>query len=124
MAKPKTHKAKERPDGYSEAFENIRQINRDLLVASLADIEDEAALALESARKHVLVALALTRPKWSAANRRIEELPLSQFAALNMRAQHKFEPLLLILERPGQSGDRVMPSKLNGRRNRRHYGCL
>jgi len=111
-------------DPRSEAFENLQQINRELLVASLAEIPVEAAAALEPAREYVLVAVALKRPNGSPARCCPEELPVSEHEALRSLAALKFEPLFEVLRFPEPRRCELMPSKLNGRRNRRHYGCL
>ena len=111
-------------DPRAEAFENIQQINRELLVASLAEIPDEAAAALERAREYVLVAVALSRTNDSHPLRSPEELPVSEYKALRSVAERKFEPLFEVLRFPEPRRCELMPSKLDGRRKRRHYGCF
>ena len=113
----------ERPDRDSEAFENIRQINRELFVASMADIDEQAASDLQHARRYVLAALELIRSSKLAVRVPVEELPVDEFAALLARRQAKFDPLFRVVQPSPPKGE-LMPSKLNGRRNRRHYGCF
>lgn len=109
----------------SEAFENIRRLNRDLLVASFADMDDGVTSALTQAREHVLLAL---RRAMRSCNTpfpaTVEELPVIEFKARVVEAQRQFEPLFdsLTSSRPVEAG--VMPSKLNGRRKKVHYGCF
>jgi hypothetical protein len=93
-----------------------------LLVASMADIDEQAASDLQHARRYVLAALELIRPKLAVCVP-VEELPVNEFAVLVARRQAKFDPLFRVLQ-PLPPKDALMPSKLNGRRNRRHYGCF
>lgn len=113
----------ERSDRDSEAFENIRQINRELFVASMADIDEQAASDLQHARRYVLAALELIRPRKLAVGVPVEHLPVDEFAALLARRQAKFDPLFRVVQSSPPKGA-AMPPKLNGRRNRRHYGCF
>jgi hypothetical protein len=108
----------------SELFENIQQINRDLLVAAGAELPGPAALALDQARSLALFALNTMRPEYFRSSRRAEELPISEFKALSIKRQKEFAAALNLLEELATYELRSMPSKLNGRRRARCHGCL
>jgi hypothetical protein len=109
---------------HSEALENVKSINRELLVAAGANIPERAAHALNEAREFVLVAVRALQANHRTGRVPAEELPVAQFKAAAERAERKFDALfqpirvLLALQNLSQ-----MPSKLNGRRRRQCLGC-
>ena len=76
----------------TEAFENIKSINRALLVAAGGDIPEKAAVALDDARDLVLHALRCFQSE-ACGRPHVEELPVVRFKALAEQAQSKFDPL-------------------------------
>jgi hypothetical protein len=110
---------------HSEALENIKSINRELLVAAGANIPAQAGQALNEARDLVLIAVHALQSNNRASRVPVEELPVALFKAAAELAERKFDvlfrPILvrLAVPKPGP-----LPSKLNGRRRRQSLGCL
>ncbi len=122
MTKTDNTFGEERPHQQCEAFENLRQINRELLVASMAEIPEKAAGALQTARENVLSAIREIAQRQPTHASPPEEWPVKPFRARLEEAGRKFEPLFAALTR--RHAPERLPSKLNRRRNRRSYGCL
>ena|ERR1039457_3528301 len=108
----------------SEALENIKSINRELLVAAGANISAQAADALNDARDLVLVAVRTLQANNRTNRVPVEELPVAQFNATAEQARRKwdllFQPTLVQLDARNLES---IPSKLNGRRRRQSVGC-
>jgi hypothetical protein len=111
------------PARQAEAIDNIKSINRELLVAAGADIPDRAAAALDAARDFVLAALhhLLVAPDRCLP---VEEMPVRYFKALIEQEQSQFAPLFEPVRSPCLPKSVPMPSKLNGQRKHRSIGCL
>lgn len=107
----------------AEAVDNIKSINRELLVAAAADIPDRAATALDAARDFVLAALdhLFVAPDRCLP---VEEMSVRYFKARSEQAQSKFAPLFEPVRSSCLPKSVPMPSKLNGQRKHRSIGCL
>ena len=106
-----------------EAVENIRSINRQLLVAAAADISEESACELDSARARVLAALHHF-PKLRR-DCRVEEIPVHCFKARIEQSKAKFALLFapIVRTRELEPAPRY-GSKLNGRCKSARVGCF
>ena len=110
---------------HSEALENVKSINRELLVAAGADIPAQAARLLNEARELVLIAVRALQSNTRASRVPVVELPVALFKAAAERAERKFDVLFRpILVRLAVPTPGPLPSKLNGRRKRQSLGCL
>jgi hypothetical protein len=111
------------PVRQAEAVDNIKLINRELLVAAAADIPDRAAAALDAARLLVLEALhhLLLEPDRYLV---VEEIPVHHFKALIDQAHSRFDLLFESACSACPPKSVPMPSKLNGRRKYPSIGCL
>jgi hypothetical protein len=111
------------PARQAEAVDNIKSINRELLVAAAADIPARAAAALDAARDLVLAALdqLLAAPDRLLL---VEDMPVRCRKALIEQAQSKFDLLFEPVRSSCLPKSAPMPSKLNGRRKHRSTGCL
>jgi hypothetical protein len=111
------------PARQAEAVDNIKSINRELLVAAAADIPARAAAALDAARDLVLAALdqLLAAPDRLLL---VEDMPVRCRKALIEQAQSKFDLLFEPVRSSCLPKSAPMPLKLNGRRKHRSTGCL
>jgi hypothetical protein len=106
----------------AEAIENVRFINRQLLVAAGAEIPAQAGEALDAARELVLCALRALEPNDLQVQVPADELSVAEFKAVTQRKQNSFQALFPLMA-PGRRLQ-SLPSKLNGRRKRRDIGCF
>jgi very-short-patch-repair endonuclease len=77
----------------SELLQNLKSINRELLIAARADIPVEAAQALNDARDLPLVALRTVQPTNRTIHVPVDELPVTRFNAAAERSKKKWDLL-------------------------------
>lgn len=77
----------------AEALESLRQINRELLVASMSDIPESVEEKCDKARDSIIRAIRLLAPLEAGATSLVEELPVADFKSLIQQAAEKFAPL-------------------------------
>jgi hypothetical protein len=76
-----------------EALESLRQINRELLVASMSDIPEFVEEKCDKARASIISVIRLLAPLEAGATPLVEELPVADFKSLIQQAAKKFAPL-------------------------------
>jgi hypothetical protein len=77
----------------AEALESLRQINRELLVASMSDIPESVDEKCDKGRDSIIGAIRLLAPLEAGATPFVEELLVADFKSLIQQAAKKFAPL-------------------------------
>jgi hypothetical protein len=75
---------------HAEALESLRQINCELLVASMSDIPESVEEKCDKARDSIISAIRLLAPLEAGATPLVKELPVADFKSLIQQAATKF----------------------------------
>jgi hypothetical protein len=77
----------------AEALKSLRQINRELLVATMSDISESVEQKCDEARDAIVSAIRLLAPLEPSATPLVEELPVADFKSLIQLKAKEFMPL-------------------------------